>query len=148
MAKSKKLPGRNRMNNGRIVALACVLAAALVIALVAFVPIRPMSSLVLVIALSTLIYLTFAIGWTAHWLYAKYIWSRDGESIERELEKRVYEAETEKDAAVHKLHEVEDAFESYARQAEADHAATLDELGRARREAEYYRQQQLGHPGS
>ena len=100
------------------------------------------------IALSTLIYLTFAIGWTAHWLYAKYVWSRDGESIERELEKRVYEAETEKDAAVHKLHEVEDAFESYARQAEADHAATLDELGRARREAEYYRQQQLGHPGS
>lgn len=133
------------MTNGRFGVLVGILAALGVIALLALVPMRPMSNLVLIATLAILIYVTFAIGWTAHWLYMKYVWARDGDSIEMELEKRIYDAEQERDAAVERLQETQAAFDSHARQSEADLEAALDELGRARRESEYYRLQYVGN---
>lgn len=133
------------MTNGKYGILVGIIAALGVIALIAFVPVRPMSNLVLVVTLTILIYVTFAIGWTAHWLYMKYIWARDGDSLEMELEKRIFEAEQERDAAVERLYETQAAFDSQARQSAADLEAALDELGRARRESEYYRQQYVGN---
>ncbi|MDE2789940.1 MAG: hypothetical protein OXI81_05905 [Paracoccaceae bacterium] len=99
-----------------------------------------MTALGLTLVIGIALLMTFAVGWIACWLTIRYAATKSDDSENADLHHQLYDAEQARDEALEQLESLEAAAASQLRQAEANLEAALDELGQARREAEYFRQ--------
>ena len=99
-----------------------------------------MNSFELILAISVVLFVMFALGWIARWYQVRLANMRAHGSPESELEVRLREMAAERDEAVTNMQVAEEECANRLRQVEADLEAAMDALGDARREADYYRE--------
>lgn len=94
----------------------------------------------IIIATATLLFVTFCVGWFAHWLVHRLnrVSRADMGELER-MAQELHEAEEIRDQAITYLQQREAELTNQLSQTEAELAATMDGLRDARREAEEMR---------
>jgi hypothetical protein len=95
----------------------------------------------LILTLAVILFVAFALGWLAHWLFSRF--SRVGQNDMGELDRlshELHDAEEERDQAVAYLQQREAELFNQIAQTEAELEAAMDGLRAARTETEELRQ--------
>lgn len=98
-----------------------------------------------ILTIAIILFVAFALGWFAHWLYSRF--SRVGQNDMSELDRlshELHEAEEARDEAITYLQSREAELHNQIAQTEAELDAAMDGLRAARQEAEELRAQLRG----